>query len=91
MEKTLLERFQKKCISMKVKSKEFRIEKAINRRDDKLYVTLKGYDNSFNCRIYKKAISLYEISYLPEPHTRSKNKVKVELDLSNYPTKYDLN
>ena len=30
------------------------------------------------------------MSYFPEPYTRSKNKTKVELDLSNYSTKFDL-
>ena len=28
--------------------------------------------------------------YFPELYTRSKTKIKVELDLSNYTTKYDL-
>ena len=31
------------------------------------------------------------MNYFPEPYTRSKNKIKVELDLSIYATKYDLN
>ena len=30
------------------------------------------------------------MSYFREPYTRSKNKTKVELDLANYTTKYDL-
>ena len=29
------------------------------------------------------------MSYFPEPHSHSKNKIKVELDLSNYATKPD--
>ena len=29
------------------------------------------------------------MSYFPEPHTHSKNKLGVELDLSNYATKSD--
>ena len=29
------------------------------------------------------------MSYFPEPYTRSKNKIKVRLDLSNYVTKSD--
>ena len=37
-----------------------------------------------------KKILLYKINYLPEPYTRIKNKIKVELDLSNYATKSDL-
>ena len=34
--------------------KEFRIEKEIKRKDDKLYVKLKVYDDSFNSWIDKK-------------------------------------
>ena len=29
--------------------KEFRIEKVLRKKGDKLYVKWKGYDNSFNC------------------------------------------
>ena len=32
----------------KIDQKEFRIEKVINKKGDKLYVKWKGYDNSFN-------------------------------------------
>ena len=35
-------------------------------------------------------ISLDKTSYFPEPYNRSRNKIKVELDLSNYATKSDL-
>ena len=35
-------------------------------------------------------ISLYKMSYFPKQHTQSKNEMEVELDLSNYSTKYDL-
>ena len=38
------------------KQNEFRIEKVIKRKDDKLYVKWKGYDNSFNSWIDKKDI-----------------------------------
>ena len=38
-----------------------------------------------------KKIQLYKMSYFSEQHTHSKKKVKVGLDLSNYPTKSDLN
>ena len=37
-----------------------------------------------------KKILLYKMSYFPESHTHSKNKIKVELDLANYTTKSDL-
>ena len=38
----------------KTNQKEFRIEKRIKRKGDKLYVKWKGYDNSFNSWINKK-------------------------------------
>ena len=38
----------------KTNQKEFRIEKIIKRKSDKLYVKWKGYDNSFNCWIDQK-------------------------------------
>ena len=38
----------------KTNKKEFRIEKVIKRKGDKLYVKWKGYDNSFNSWIDKK-------------------------------------
>ena len=38
----------------KTNQKEFRIEKVIKRKGDKLYVELKGYDDSFNSWIDKK-------------------------------------
>ena len=38
----------------KADQKEFRIEKAIKRKGNKLYVKWKGYDNSFNSWIDKK-------------------------------------
>ena len=38
----------------KTNKKEFRIEKVIKRKGDKLYVKWKGYDNSFNSWIEKK-------------------------------------
>ena len=38
----------------KTNQKEFRIEKVIKRKDDKLYFKWKSYDNSFNNSIDKK-------------------------------------
>ena len=38
----------------KTKLKEFRIEKLIKRKGNKLYVKWKGYDNSFNSWIEQK-------------------------------------
>ena len=40
----------------KTNRKEFRIEKILKRKGDKLYVKWKGYDNSFNFWINKKDI-----------------------------------
>ena len=40
----------------KTKQNEFRIEKVIKKKGDKLYVKWKGYDNSFNSWIDKKDI-----------------------------------
>ena len=52
----LLERFMKKNYK-KTSQHEFRIEKAIKKKGDKLYVTWKGYDGSFNSWIDKKDIA----------------------------------
>ena len=40
----------------KTDEKDFRIEKVIKKKGDKLFVKWKGYDNSFNSWIYKKDI-----------------------------------
>ena len=50
--KKLLKIFIKKL--QKIDQQEFRIEKVINKKCDKLYVKWKGYDNSFNSWIDKK-------------------------------------
>ena len=47
MVKKLLEHFMKKELQ-NTNQKEFRIEKVIKRKSDKLYVKWKGYDSSFN-------------------------------------------
>ena len=49
------ERFYKKE-SQKTNQKEFRIEKVIKRKGNKLYVKWKGYNDSFNSWIDKKNI-----------------------------------
>ena len=53
MVKKLLEHFMKKKLK-KTNQQEFKIEKVIKRKGDKLYVKWKGYDNSFNSWIDKK-------------------------------------
>ena len=40
----------------KTNQKEFRIEKVVRRKGDKLYVKWKGYENSFNSWIYKASL-----------------------------------
>ena len=40
----------------KTQIKKIRIKKLIKKKDDKLYVKWKGYDNSFNSWINKKDI-----------------------------------
>ena len=40
----------------KTNQKEFRIEKLLKRKGDKLYVKWKGYDDSFNSWINKKDV-----------------------------------
>ena len=54
MEK-LLEYFMKKNCK-KTNQKEFRMEKVIKKKENKLYVKWKGYDNSFNSCIDKKDV-----------------------------------
>ena len=56
MEKNFFERFTKKNCK-KINQKEFRIEKVIKRKDDKLCVKWKGHNNSFNSWIDKKDIA----------------------------------
>ena len=51
--KEITESFYKKVLQ-KASQKEFRIEKVLKRKGDKLYVKRKGYDNSFNSWIDKK-------------------------------------
>ena len=47
--------FYKKEIQ-KTNQKEFRVQKVIKRKDDKLYFKWKGYDSSFNSGLIKKDI-----------------------------------
>ena len=63
----------------KTNQKEFRVEKVIKRKGNKLYVKWKGYNNSFNSWIDKK----------DPPYGSCRGDIKVELDLSNYATKTD--
>ena len=53
MEKKLWESFYEKELQ-KTNQREFRIEKVIEWKGNKLYVKWKGYNNSFNSWIDKK-------------------------------------
>ena len=72
----------------KTNQKEFRVEKGIKRKGNKLYIKWKGYNNSFNSWIDKKDI-VKMIEYFPESKS-SGGRLEVELDLPNYATKVDL-
>ena len=73
----------------KTNQQEFRIEKVIKKKGDKLYVKWKGYDNSFNNWIDKK--TLYKMSqYFPKPYESFGGDINVKIDLSNYATKDDI-
>ena len=51
----IIETFYEKELQ-KTNQKEFKIEKIIKRKGNKLYVKWRGYDNSFNSWIDKKDI-----------------------------------
>ena len=85
--KEIISTFYKKELK-KINQKQFRVQKVIKRKGDKVYVKWKSYDSSFNRWIDKKDIVQMN-EYFPERES-SEEKVKVELDLSNYTTKADL-
>ena len=60
----------------KQNQKDFRIEKVIKKKGDKLYVKWKGYDNSFRSWMDKKDIVLIS-EYFPKPKSLGANE-KVE-------------
>ena len=68
--------------------KEFRIEKGMKRKGDKLYVKWNGYNNLLQNWIDKEDIIKMR-EYFLKPNSLGAN-VKVELDLSNYVTKANL-
>ena len=65
MVKKLVEYFMKKNYK-KTNQKEFRTEKVIKKKCDKLYVKWKGCDNSFDIWIDKKKFSIV-LLYKNEP------------------------
>ena len=60
----------------KANQKEFRIEKVIKRKADKLYVKWKGYDNSFNSWIDKERYCYIKMRYFP-PYVHCKRCKKI--------------
>ena len=73
----------------KIDQQEFRIEKVIKKKGDKLYVKWKGYDNSFNSWIEKKDL-VYTRNYFRRSYKRFDGDISVKVDLSNYATKTGL-
>ena len=71
---------------------EFRIEKVIKQKGDKIYVKWKGYDNSFSSWIDKKRPNKYikMSQYFPKSYEPFGGDINVKVDLSNYATKTDL-
>ena len=70
------------------KQNEFRIEKVIKRKGDKLYVKWKGYDNLFDSWIDKKESIMSQ--YFPKPYELFGGDINVKVDLSNCATKADV-
>ena len=70
----------------KINQYEFKVEKVIEIKSDKLYVIWDGYDNSFNSGIDKKKTN--ERIFF-ETETFGGN-VRVELNIPNYVTKTGL-
>ena len=73
----------------KTNKKEFRFEKIIKRKGDKLYAKWKGHYNSFNGWIHKKDL-IKSVSQYFSPYRSSGRYIQVKLDLSSYAAKSDL-
>ena len=89
MIKKLLEIFTEKNYK-KTNKKEFRIEKILKRKGDKLYVKWKGHNNSFNGWIDKKKHCIKMSEYFPKLLRSYGENIKVKIDLSNYAKKADI-
>ena len=73
----------------KTDQKEFRIEKVLKKKGDKLYVKWKGYVILLIVGLIKK--TLYKMSqYFPELYESFAGNINVRVDLSNYATKDDI-
>ena len=73
----------------KIDQQEFRIEKVIKKKGDKLYVKWKGCDSSFNSWIDKEDL-VYMSQYFPKPYEPFGGDINVKVDLYNYAAKTDL-
>ena len=74
----------------KTNQKEFRIEKVLKGKVDKLYAKWKGYDNSFNSWIDKKDLKKMS-QYFPKLfNSHFGDSIKFKIDSSNYATKTDI-
>ena len=71
--------------------KEFRMEKVIKKKDDKLYVKWKGYNNSFNGWIYKTDICSKCESWIRFIYYTTKADLKnaTSVDISDFAKKND--
>ena len=74
----------------KTSQKKFIIGKVIKRKDDKLFVKWKGYNNSFNSWTDKKVPHIKMSQYFPKPFRSFGGNLNVKIGLSNYATKTDL-
>ena len=62
----------------KTNQEEFKIEKVIKKKENKLYFKWKGYDNSFNSRIDKKDLVLMN-QYFPKPYEPFRGELMLKL------------
>ena len=69
----------------KISQTEFKVEKIIKRKGDRLFIKLKVYDNSFSSFYEKDSIRMGQ--YFSESNECSGGNVKVVLDPSNYAMK----
>ena len=78
----------------KTNQKEFRIEKVIKRKRDKLYVKWNGYISLFNSWIDKKDLVWFSSckmsQYFPKSYEVFSRDINVKLDLSNHAIKADI-
>ena len=93
-EKTIGTFYEKEL--QKTNQQEFRIEKVIKKKCDKLYVKWKCYHSSFNSWIDKKdsiillIIRIKMSQHFPKLYEPFGGDISVKIDLSNYVTKADI-